>query len=325
MRKQIFLAFILITTSLFAKKAPLAHFVDTAGPGEVQSPWLTGPLLSPSGIIIPPGHYYIEPYIYATAETGSYNHDWKKVKKETFWNNVFQPSVQFGLLPWVDFQINPSLVYNYTKGAGHTGIGDMPIGFDFEIYKSHGKTTDWITAFKISLKEIIPLGKYQKLDPKKLLTDSTGLGSWQTGLSLIWGNLFYLGKGHFLTLRSAFEYLLPAPVHVKNLNAYGGAKGTRGTVYPPQNFVVDVAFELTLTQNWTFAMDILGLWEGKTRFKGKTEAPNTAPASVQFSLAPAIEYNWSANIGIIFGPWFTIGGRNATQFTSGVFAFSYYH
>ncbi len=50
-----------------------------------------------------------------------------------------------------------------------------------------------------------------------------------------------------------------------------------------------------------------------------------SPTSAQFSIAPAIEYNWNANIGIIFGSWFTLAGKNSTQFTSGVFAFNYYN
>ena len=61
---------------------------------------------------------------------------------------------------------------------------------------------------------------------------------------------------------------------------------------------------------------MVGSWAGKTRFKGKTLVPNTAPPAAQFSLAPAIEYNWSSDIGIIFGPWFTIAGRNAVQLVS---------
>ncbi len=175
------------------------------------------------------------------------------------------------------------------------------------------------------IKEVIPCGKYKNLNENKLGTDSVGGGSWQTAFALVWGNLLYIGKGHFFNSRLALQYTLPAPTNVKNLNAYGGDIGTKGTVYPAQNFSVDYGLELTLTQNWVFAMDIVGAWTGKARFKGDSTAPNTRPASAQFSLAPAIEYNWSANIGIIFGPWFTIAGRNSAKFESGIFAFNYYH
>ena len=291
----------------------------------VQSPWFTGPLLAPSALTIPPGHFNIEPYIYINANTGHYNSNWKRTKIETFWVNEFQPSLQFGLNNWLDFQFNPTLIYNYTKGAGKWVLGDMPIGFDFQLFHTSKIITQWNTAIKLALKLVVPLGKYQRLDPKKLLTDVGGQGSWQTGVGLIWGNVFYLGGNHFVTWRNSFLYQLPAPVHVKNLNAFGGGPGTNGTAYPAQNFQFDTAIEINLNRNWAFAMDILGSWYGKARFKGKTLFPMTAPPSVQFSLAPALEYNWSANIGIIFGSWFSVAGRNAVQFTSGVVAFNYYH
>lgn len=311
-------------TALFAEKAPLHHYIDEDGSHEVLAPWFTGPLLAPSSIVIPLGHYNIEPYIYAVANTAKYDANWHTVKMETFWNNYFQPSFQFGIAPRLDFQFNPTVYYNTTRGVSSWQWGDMPIGIDLQLYRGGGELTDWITALKLALKETLPLGKYQKLNPEKFGTDVGGQGSWQTGLGLIWGNLFYLGKGRFVATRFSFSYTLPAPVRVKNLNAYGGGPGTRGTVYPAQNFTIDLGSEWGLTQNWVFALDVVASWSGKVRFKGDTAVKNTAPASAQFSLAPAIEYNWNANLGIIFGPWFTFAGRNSERFASAIFALNYY-
>ncbi|MGB7978023.1 MAG: hypothetical protein WCF19_02550 [Chlamydiales bacterium] len=291
----------------------------------ISAPWFTGPLLAPSALTIPFGHYNIEPYIYGLANTGAYDGHWQPVKKENFWNNYFQTLLAFGVNNWADFQCNPTLFYNYSDSSAKWALGDMPIAFDFQLYHPTRTLTEWNVAVKLTLKETLPLGKYRNLDPKKRLTDVGGMGSWQTAASLVVGNMFYLGRSHFLTWRTSFQYTWPAPVYVKNLNVYGGEKGTRGTVYPAQNFQIDSAIEVNLTQHWAFAMDIVGAWSGKTRFKGKTAALNAAPPGAQFSLAPAIEYNFNANIGIIFGPWFTLGGRNAIEFASGVFAFNYYN
>jgi hypothetical protein len=323
MLKRILLSAFLCASSLQAVQIP-AHHSATPHP-TIPDPWFTGPLLAPSALTIPPGHYNIEPYIYITAYGGHYDSHWKRVQAETFWMNEFQPSLQFGLNDWLDFQFNPTLIYNYTKGAGKWVIGDMPIGFDIQLYRTSRLITQWNIGVKLALRETIPLGKYQKLDPKKHLTDVGGEGSWQTGIGIIWGNVFYLGGKHFATWRNSFQYTFPSPAHVKNLNAFGGGPGTKGTAYPAQNFQVDTAIEITLSQNWAFAMDMVGTWSGKTHFKGKTRFPMKSPPSAQFSIAPAIEYNWNANIGIIFGSWFTLSGRNSTQFTSGVFAFNYYN
>lgn len=323
MIKRILLSALAWSCSLQAIQIPVHHYA-TPQPS-VNSPWFTGPLLAPSALSIPPGHYNIEPYLYITANTGHYDSNWKRHKIETFWVNELQPQFQFGLTNWLDFQFSPTLIYNYTKGAGKWVFGDLPFGFDVQLFHTSRKITEWNTAIKLGLKAVIPCGKYQNLDPKKLLTDEGGEGNWQPSVNLVWGNVFYLGKSHFVTWRNSFLYTIPNPVHVKNLNAFGGGPGTNGTVYPPQNFQFDTAIEINLNQNWAFAIDFLGSWWGKTRFKGKTIFPNTLPPAVQLSLAPGIEYNWSANLGIIFGVWFSVAGRNAIQFTTGVFAFNYYH
>lgn len=325
MRKLFFLPFLFFVSTLQAKKEAMYGLTSEPGKPKLEAPWLTGPLLSPTSATIPAGHYDIEPYLVVIANTARYGSDWKAVKMETLWNVLLQPFLQFGLTKWLDFQFNPTLFYNFTKGAASWEVGDILTGFDIQLYR-HGKhLRDWITHLKLIVREIVPVGHYQKLNPKKLGTDVGGEGSWQTNLGLVWGNMFYLGKDHFLHTYLTFQYFLPAPVHVKKLNIYGGGPGTDGMVYPAQNCILDLAAEVTLTKHWVFSMDIVGTWGFKTRFKGKTIFPNTEPPFTQFSLAPAIEYNWNASLGIIFGPWFTIAGRNAPQFTSGIFAVNYYH
>lgn len=291
----------------------------------MAAPWFTGPLLAPSSLTVPPGHIDIEPYIYVTANTGRYNSHWHASKIQTFWINLFQPLIAFGLTSWLDFEIYPGVLYNYTKGAGHWGIADMPIGVDIQLYTHTPEVAQWNYSFLLRIQEILPIGKYKNLDPKKLLTDASGAGSWQTQIALVWGNLFHLGGIHFMTWRTALQYTLPAPVSVSNVNVYGGSSGTHGKVYPGQSLMLDTAVEITLAKHWAFAMDLVGIWGARDRFSGHTSTINDAPASAQFSLAPALEYNWNANLGLIAGCWFTVAGRNDVQFTSGVIAFNYFH
>ncbi len=323
MKKRFLGLFFVLLFPLFGVQIP-AHHTFPPHP-DVQPPWFTGPLLAPSALTIPTSHCNLEPYIYISANVGRYDSDWHAKKRETFWSNYFQLSAQFGIHSWLDLSIYPTLFYNYTKGAGKWAIGDTPIGFDIQLYKHTQVLTEWGTALLLRIQEILPIGKYRNLSPNKKSTDVGGQGSWQTVFALVWGNLFYLGDIYFITWRNAIQYTLPAPVHVKNLNTYGGGFGTNGTVYPAHTFQLDTAIEVTLSKNWVFAMDIVGTWLKKIRFKGKTSEPNDSPAAVQFSLAPAIEYNWSANIGLIAGCWFTVAGKNSDQFINGVVAFNYFH
>jgi hypothetical protein len=322
-----FLILLLIPCFLLADKAAVAP--PDASP--LESPWLTGPLLAPASVTLPAGHYNVEPYLYAYANIGDYNQHWHSVSEKTLWSFSSQTLLQFGLTSFMDFQFNPTFQYNYTEGAGNWSLGDLPVIVDFQLYTRGLEVPEWLSNVKLVLQETFPLGKYQNLDPKKELTDMGGKGSFQTTLGLVWGNLFYLGGVHFLSSRFYLQYTLPAPVSVKGFNAYGGGYGTRGTVYPAQNFTVDLGLELTVTQKWALALDLVGVWGAKTRFKGDpgytaegAPAKMTAPSSIQYSLAPAVEYNWSNSLGAIAGAWFTVAGRNSIQFCSAVIAINYY-
>jgi hypothetical protein len=68
----------------------------------------------------------------------------------------------------------------------------------------------------------------------------------------------------------------------------------------------------------------------KTQFRGTVGTTSDGlptivgfPSSEQISFAPAIEYNFSSELGLIVGCWFTGWGRNSTQFRSGVINLDY--
>lgn len=308
---------------IFAVQVPAGHVLPTHP--TLKAPWFTGPLLAPSGLTIPPGHINIEPYVFVIANIGRYDSDWKRSRIEVFWNNYFQPNLQVGINKWMAITINPILYYNYTKGAAKWAIGDIPFTVDFQLYARTPGLDMWNTALKLSVQARAPVGKYQRLDPRKKLTDAGGGGAWAPGLVLVWGNLFYIGSDRFITWRNALSCAIPNPVYVKNLNYYGGGAGTKGKVYPGVELTFDTAIEVTLSQNWVFSCDFVGYWVGKNRFKGETAFLNTSPSSIQLSMAPAFEYSWSSDIGIIIGSWFTAFGRNSAQFVSAVAALNYFY
>ncbi|MCB1827280.1 MAG: hypothetical protein KDH94_02560 [Coxiellaceae bacterium] len=48
--------------------------------------------------------------------------------------------------------------------------------------------------------------------------------------------------------------------------------------------------------------------------------PVSEVSTNSFSIAPAIEYNFNGNLGIIAGVWFGVDGRNTPEFASYVFS-----
>lgn len=325
--KKILPFLILASYSLFSIDKVL--YPDVEFP--VEAPWLTGPLLAPSSVTVPPGSFNIEPYIFATAYTGVYNEDWKAISSSTFWANDFQVPIQVGVLSWMDFQITPGFSWNYTEHKGNWALQDLPVVIDIQLYDNEFTPGNWMPSVKLVLREIFPIGKYDRLDPAKLGTDAGGLGSWVTGVGLVFGKLTHIRGVHFLNTRLTIQYNIPSAVQLRGFNTYGGGIGTRVNYFPGQNFFIDLGIEWTLAQRWALAIDLVAAYAAKPHFSGFAGTnPDGSLASfptvskIQYSIAPALEYNWSANWGVIGGAWLSVAGRNSPQFVSAVVALNYY-
>ena len=341
----ILLFLVVLPVALLAKRDPNIQAVP-------QGPWLTGPLLTPSANVLPFPHINIETYANVVVNTGQYLDDWKVLKNTNkFFANSVQTFLQFGLTSWLDIQVGPQGYYSYSNHAGSWAFGDLPVVLDLQLYSP--SSSSWLPALKLILKESFPTGKYRKLHPKKNGTDVGGSGSYTTGLGLALGKLIHFRDDHYIALRLAGSYNFPAPVRLKGFNAYGGSIDTDVNFVPAQSAQFGFGIEYTLSQNWAFALDIGGNWAKRANYSASpgtgfisepqpipgtggnaiqilTEFPATKVSSglgpsLQYSLAPAIEYNWSSNLGVIAGSWFTFAGKNAARFYSGVIALNYYH
>lgn len=285
-------------------------------------PWFTGPLLAPSGHVVPAGHWNIEPYLFATTTYGNYGPNWHTTSIPKLFSANVQIPIQYGVVSPIDVEIVPQFSWNHADGASKWVINDLPLAIDIQLLTD--KPGKWWPGIKLTLSASAPIGKYQNLDPHKLGTDIGGAGTWNENIALVFSRLFHISEAIYYAPRLSFRYTIPNPVHVKNLNAYGGAKGTHGKAYPGNTLVTILGMELSLSPNWALACDFQYEHGNKTRFSGKATAPMGGPSNEQFSVAPAFEYNWNAQFGIIAGAWFSFAGRNAHEFASGVVAVNIY-
>jgi hypothetical protein len=310
-------------------------YIESAAP---LKPWFTGPLITTSGNITPKGHWNIEPYFFATATTGYYKNDWSSKSEPTLWSLQWRLPTYVGLARWLDVQFVPIWNWKYRENSAQWSLGDMRLQFDVQIYRNPLPHKNWIPSIKLIIRESIPTGKYRNLDLKKKGADAGGNGTWLTSIHLAISRIFPLSGDHFFDARFNFQYGIPSPVHVKGVNAYGGGLGTNGTIYPERTCLTSVGFQYNFTRNWVLAFDAAGQFNSKTRFSGNPgidqsasadisasalPAINEREASVQYSLAPALEYNWSEKLGLIAGCWLSIAGKNSRKFTSGIIALNY--
>lgn len=296
---------------------------------EKEQPWLIGTLLSLVPTVIPAGYVDIEPFFPVSDAFGYY---------DAHWHSHSQPSVittaplfffQAGLTDRINFIITPQAINNRTKGRSSTHFGDLLAGFAFQLLQS--KEQEWPPSILLLVSEIFPTGKYEKLSPNKLNTDVSGEGVFATQLSLVFTHLFDFGNHRFLSLYLTLQDTLPSSTHVRDYNSYGGGKGTRGRVRSGNIFTTILSMEYAFTRHWVLAFDIQNSYASRSTFSGKrgfnrdgSKASVGEPSADQIILAPAIEYNFSLQYGLILGPVFTVAGYNAPRFAGATLALNFY-
>ena len=295
------------------------HNISFAGH---STPWFTGPLIAPSGYTVKPGHVSIQPYLDAFVHVGRYNSHWKTYSTPNFYNTNLRVRIKTGITNWLDAQILPQVTYQETEGKHSCNIGDLLAAFNIQLLTSELKSP-W-PAIKLMLHTRIPTGKYQHLKKDLKGTDATGTGCWFPEVNLIVSKLWHYSAIHFIEMRLATGYRIGTPTSVTGLNVYGGNRKTEGTAYPGNIFSFDAAIQYSLTQTWAFACDLYYLHTNQNRFSGHTTSSMTRPSSEQYSLAPAIEYNFSNDVGLIGGIWFSVAGRNTPQFINGILSLNAY-
>lgn len=239
-----------------------------------------------------------------------------------FYNFNLRVRLKTGITSWMDLQITPQAVYKETLGVSSAGFADLLFAFNIQLLTF--KIDNPWPSLKLILHASIPSGKYQELNPSLEATDGRGTGCWYPEIAFVSSKFWHFSKVHFLEARFYSGYRIGTPTSVKGLSVYGGDVHTRGIAYPGNVFFADAAFQYNLTKNWAFACDFYYQHLNRSRFSGRTIAAVGFPSAEQFSLAPAIEYNWSQSIGMIGGIWFSAAGRNTPQFINGILSLNAY-
>ncbi|MCE0722882.1 hypothetical protein [Legionella resiliens] len=291
----------------------LLFFAHTA----LASPWFTGPLLAPAGKTIPAGHINFEPYAFYSGYP------------KGFRNFEVVPILSIGILSFVDLQTSLPYDYSWDDRQHGNGIGDYSLALGFQVLRQ--KENSWLPDLRVVVQEVFPTGRFENLDPQRLGTDQTGLGAYQTYLGFNFQKLLQFHNGRYLRTRLSLVGARFSEITVHNLNVFGGTSGTRGKVKLDNSYSADLAFEYTLTQNWVPVFEVLYVHSPGSHFDGNpgftpggTLAGLGGRANEQASLAPAVEYNFNSNIGLIGGVWFSVTGPHAAKFVTGALALNCY-
>lgn len=284
-----------------------------------SSLWFTGTLLSTRGRTLDQGHVVVEPYFYFTRYGGLYNDSWRLQSATVSRTIIQQTYFIYGVTSRIDIEIAPQWLDNSAEGESISGVGDFPLQLGFQALR--GRSDSWLPDVRIWVQEVFPTGRYHNLSPSTIGLGGTGGGSFATTVGIGVQKAIGLGGDHVFRYRVNATYGFYSPVTVQGFNSYGGGFGTNGRVDPGSVTTLTVAGEYTLTRHLVLALDIGFQTVNATRFSGTTGIGVSGEQAMVgrgygnlLTIAPALEYNFNEHVGLITGPWFSLRGRNTSEF-----------
>lgn len=148
-KRVLALTLLALPALIFARKV-----LEPEDIAEDKGPWLTGPIVTPSGHVVPYGHQNFEPYIFWQQVKGVYNDHWRPVKTPTFTIVQSQTAMQFGIAPATEFDIAPTFQYNHFMHEHTWCYSDLPVTVAFQLLMDDPE--HWWPAIKLRLSANVP-------------------------------------------------------------------------------------------------------------------------------------------------------------------------
>lgn len=272
--------------------------------------WWTGPLLAPSAGTLPRGHWLVEPYLFDVMTYGHFDRNGTLRSTGAAHELGNQSYVEYGLVDGFTLGLIPRLGFHESSaGQDSSGfaVGDVTLQGAYGLTQFHQGS--WVPATSLVIGETFPTGKYDRLSGQ---TDGAlGSGAYSTTVSLYSQTYFWMPNGRILRTRLDLSYQVSQWASLEGESVYGTSNGFNGRAHPGPSFVGDLAFEYSLTRNWVLATDIDWEHDGNTRVEGGYLVQESGSADILY-VAPAIEYNWNARMGVIAGARVAADGRNTT-------------
>jgi hypothetical protein len=299
-----------------AATAPPAH-------EQLGEAWWTGPLLAPGAGTLPHGHLLVEPYVYDVMQYGTYGAN-GRVGPATH-------TQEYGSLTYVIYGVTDRLsagvipTFGYTTAAGGpnsngVGAGDTSLTAQYRL--ALYQPGHFTPTTSVAVEETFPTGRYDALGDNA--NNGFGGGVYSTKVSLYTQSFAWLGNGRIVRMRLNVSQTFSGGAPVDGVSVYGTGSGFHGWAKPGGTLTIDAAGEYSITRSWVFASDVVYGFSGNT-LVGSGAGVNDLGDSHTLALAPAVEYNWTPDVGIIFGVRVFPSARNAPASVTPVAAIDIVH
>ena len=277
-------------------------------------------MLAPSASTLPRGHFLFEPYFYDVRVQGHFDRDGNRHSAPDSNGFGSLTYVLYGLADRLSLGVIP--VAGHTTGSGSaagTGMGDVTLQAQYRL--TLFQPSRRIPTISVTVQETLPTGKYDRLGDRP--NDGFGGGSYVTTLALYSQTYFWLANDRILRTRFNVSRSFPSSVTVQDVSVYGTEQGFRGEARPGGSWFLNASWEYSLTRSWVLALDATYRHDSSTRVVGYVDPGSgqdprpirlDSGSSEAFGLAPAVEYSWSPNVGVLLGVRVIPAGRN-TAFT----------
>ncbi len=211
---------------------------------------------------------------------------------------------------------------NRAKGQrAASGLNDITLQLQYGLTQFDG--ADGLPDISLALRQSFPKGKYDRLTSP---TQGFGGGAYGTGVALFVQDYFWLPNGRLLRARFDLYETVSGSAPVRDTSVYGTGLGFLGHADPGAGFVADVSLEYSLSRSWVLALEAVYNHGDDTRVHGTQGGQAIAyhlGSSDGFGLAPAVEYSWAPNWGVLLGTRVLMAGRNTPFSVTPAIAINY--
>jgi hypothetical protein len=272
--------------------------------------WWTGPLLAASASTLPRGHFLVEPYLYDVITYGQYDTRGRRVSVPHENDFGSQAYLLYGLVDRVSIGLIPRFGFREeSQGPSSSRIDVGDLSFQAQYRLTQFREGQWVPTISLVLAEAFPTGRYDRLDRHP--ADGLGTGAHTTTVSLYSQDYLRLSTGRILRTRLNLSYACSDKVALEGVSVYGTGAGFVGRASPGDSFTANSSWEYSVTRSWVLALDVVYERGASTSVVGSyfngdnatqsSEVRESSGVSRSLGFAPAVEYNWSARMGVIAG------------------------
>jgi len=314
-------ACLLVVAAPYAVAEDHASQASTATPAD-NGPWWTGSLLSASAGTMPVGRWLVEPFVVDSISDSYFDANGNRHGAPRTENVGLAAYIMYGLLDGLSVGGLPRMgLREQSVTQGSSGLTTSDITILSQLRLTRFQEGGWIPATSLLLRETFPTGRYDRLSGGP--NAGTGGGVHITEVAFYAQTLVRAYHDRPLRVRLNLTYGWSDSTSVSDSSVYGTPVGFHGRARPGPAITAVSAWEYSFTRNWVLALDVVYQHQDNIHVAGyvtgAAAGANTYPLqtdsgpSESWSFAPALEYNFNRNIGVIAGAKFTGWGRNASS------------